>query len=71
MTMYGFTANAVADALVQQQHRGVMVQLLIEKEPYKTEGENKKILRRLKKVGHFYSLHPKILFAHTSKNRFA
>lgn len=51
MTMYGFTSNEIAEALIEQQHHGVTVQLLIEKKPYKTEGENKKILRRLKKSG--------------------
>jgi len=51
ITMYGFTSNEIAEALIQQRHRGVMIQLLIEKDPYKTQGENKKILQRLKKNG--------------------
>ncbi len=48
ITMYGFTDEKIAKALIQQQAHGVKVQLLIESEPYKASGENSHIIKQLK-----------------------
>lgn len=51
LTMYGFTDKKIADLLIEKQKNGVKVQLLIEKNPYKANGENRKILKKLKQAG--------------------
>lgn len=48
ITMYGFTDEKIAKALIQQHASGVYVQVLIEREPYQALGENSHIIQLLK-----------------------
>lgn len=48
ITIYGFTDEKIAQALIQKQKNGVNVKILIEEQPYKANDENKKIINKLK-----------------------
>lgn len=50
ITMYGFTDEKIARALIEQQKQGVDVQLLIEAAPYKANNENNRIIKQLKRA---------------------
>lgn len=50
ITEYGFTYKKIALALIQQQKRGVKVQLLIEHQPYRATAENEHIIQQLQRA---------------------
>lgn len=50
VVMYGFTDKRIFDALAQANQRGVAVRVMLQKNPYKAEGENNFISDSLKKA---------------------